>query len=65
MIKQLELVIEFVNGNSFFSGIVLQTASDESLREEETTHPEYFRSSSLDPLSQKLDSISKILNPTS
>ena len=65
VIQQLEFVVQFVNCDSFLPGIILKTSSDKSLREEETTHPEYFRCSSLNPLSQKFDSIGKIFNPTS
>ena len=39
-VQELELEVDFIDGNGFFAGIVLETASHESLREEETTHPE-------------------------
>ena len=57
MVQESKFVIKLINGDSFFPSIILKTASDEGLREEESTHPENFRSTFFDPLIQEFDSV--------
>ena len=50
LIQELELEIQLVYRDLLLSCIVLKAASDESLREEESAHPESYRCTSLHPV---------------
>lgn len=50
MVHDFDLELNSVNSNDVFTGVVLQIACDESLREEEPTNPENVRSALIDPL---------------
>ena len=64
MVEQCKLIIYFVDSDGLFTGIVLYTTSDKSLREEESTHPKDLRSPKFNPISQEFDPKSEVLDPT-
>jgi len=49
MVKKAEFIVQFIDGYSFFTCIVLQTARDKSLREEKSAHPKDGRGALVDP----------------
>lgn len=65
MVEEGKLIVDFVDSDGLLTGIVLKTASDEGLGEEEPAHPEYLRRSSFDPFTQKFNPSDEIFNPTS
>lgn len=65
MVEEGKLIVNFVDSDGLLTGIVLKTASDKGLGEEEPAHPEYLRRSSIDPFTQKFNPSDEIFNPTS
>jgi len=63
MIHNFALKLDTIDCNYIFTSIVLESASNKSLREEESTDPEYIWSSLINPFLQELDTSSKILSP--
>lgn len=56
VVQELKLEVQLINRDWLLTSIILKTACDESLREEEPTHPEISRSAPLDPIIQEPNS---------
>lgn len=64
LVVDLVLEGELINGDLALTGIVLECASEESLREEETTDPEGRWCSLVKPCLEEVDSVVQVNNPT-
>lgn len=63
MVQHCKSECQSINSYSFFSRVILQTASNKRLREEESAHPENLRRSIVNPFIQKFDPCNEIFNP--
>jgi hypothetical protein len=63
LIKYLEIVVQFVNGDGVLSCEILKGSCKEGLREEESGNPVGWRVGGLDPLSQECYSLLDIYDP--
>jgi len=63
VVAYLEVILQLVNGDLVFTGIVLQGTCEEGLREEEARDPECGRRTLLDPLSEEVDPLIEIIDP--
>lgn len=63
VVQNLYLEVNSIDSNYVLSRIVLQSAGNKGLREEESRNPEDTWRSSVNPLLEELDPISQVLSP--
>jgi len=63
-VEILKLEAQLINGYDMLPGVILKSACQESLREEETTDPETLRSAISNPILQEVYPSVEVFSPT-